>query len=96
MITRIFRVVIDPELRDEFEARFAEVSVKAVETSAGNVSVSIGKPTADSPDEYVMISQWRDWAALIDFAGTSWNEAVIPPGMEKYLVQCWVHHYEAF
>ena len=94
MITRIFRVVIYPEPREEFEARFTAISLKAVEDCAGNISVSIGKPTRWSPDEYVMISEWKDEAALINFAGASWNEAVIPPGMEKFLAESWVHHYE--
>lgn len=96
MITRIFRVVIHPEFREEFEAKFAEISVKAVEDCAGNISVSIGKPVDDSPDEYVMISEWENQSALKDFAGASWDKAVIPSGMEKYLVECWVHHYENF
>ena len=96
MITRVFRVVIRPELREEFEAKFASISMNVVEGSAGNVSVFIGKPTRWSPDEYVMISQWESESALVDFAGESWNTAVIPPGMEKYLVDCWLHHYEDF
>ena len=94
MITRIFRVVIRPELREEFEANFAEISVRAVKNCPGHISVSTGKPTKWTPDEYVMISEWEDESALIDFAGKSWNKAVIPSGMEKYLVECWVNHYE--
>ena len=96
MITRIFRVRIDPKLRGEFEKKFADVSVKAVESSRGFISVSIGKPTMWEPDEYVMISQWEDEAALREFAGEAWNRAYIPPGMEKFLQQCWVHRYESF
>lgn len=96
MITRIFRVAIHPELREEFEAKFAEISVKAVKDCAGHISVSIGKPTKWSLNEYVMISEWKDESALANFAGESWNKAVIPPGMEKYLVECWVHHYENY
>ena len=96
MITRIFRVVIHPELREEFEARFAEISVKAVEDCAGHISVTIAKPTKWSPDEYVMISKWEDESALINFAGESWNQAVIPRGMEKYIVEFWIHHYENY
>ena len=96
MITRIFRVVIHPEFREEFEAKFAEISVKAVEECTGHISVSIGKPTKWSPDEYVMISEWEDESALKNFAGESWSKAFIPPGMEKFLVECWVHHYEDY
>ncbi len=40
-----------------------------------------------------MISQWENEAALKAFAGELWNQAVIPPGMEKFVVDCWVNHY---
>ncbi len=45
MITRIFRVRIDPALRDDFEHKFADVSVRAVESQDGFISVQIGNPT---------------------------------------------------
>lgn len=60
------------------------------------MSVSIGKPTKHAPNEYVMVSEWKDQSSLINFAGNNWNEAHIPSGMEKYVEQCWVHHYETF
>ena len=93
MITRIFRVRINPALREEFEAKFASASIQAVQNQAGFISVNIGKPTQWAPDEYVMISQWENEAALIAFVGDSWNQAHIPKGMEKYAEECWVHHY---
>ncbi|MBL4867535.1 MAG: antibiotic biosynthesis monooxygenase [Pseudomonadales bacterium] len=96
MITRIFRVKIYPELREEFEPKFSSVSVQAVLTQSGFVSVNIGKPTKWDPDEYVMISQWENEASLVKFVGESWNEAYIPEGMERYVKECWVHHYNDF
>ena len=96
MISRIFRVKINSELREEFESKFATVSVEAVENQRGFISVDIGKPTKWDPDEYVMISKWKDKQALVDFVGESWNQAHIPEGMEKFVKQCWVHHYHDF
>jgi len=96
MITRVFRARIDPDLREEWEAKFTDVSVKVVENQPGFVSVWIGRPTAWAPDEYVMISQWEDQAALEDWLGQQWNQAFIPHGMESFIRECWVHHYESF
>lgn len=96
MITRIFRVRIDPENRQEFESKFSDISVKAVESQIGFLSVEIGKPTKWSPDEYVMISRWEDEESLRLFAGESWNEAHIPAGMEQFVVACWVHHFYGY
>ncbi|WP_085899627.1 antibiotic biosynthesis monooxygenase family protein [Kiloniella majae] len=96
MITRIFRVQINPELCEEFEELYRVKSIDAVQGAEGYISVTIGKPTIWAPDEYVMISTWINEVALKEFAGERWNEAHIPAGMEKFIVDCWVHHYEAF
>jgi len=96
MITRIFRVQIRPERRAAFEKDFVEISIPLIKSHPGLVSVFIGKPTRWAPDEYVMISRWKGIADLEDFVGTNWNQPVIPAGMEKYVVQCWVHHFEGF
>lgn len=95
-ITRIFRVRIDVDLRQEFEEKFASISVCAVDRAPGFISVSIFKPSKWAPDEYAMISEWESEEALRAFAGEQWNHAVIPPGMEKFVVECWVHHYESW
>lgn len=95
-ITRIFRVQIAPELRQEFEGKFSSVSVHVVNEALGFISVSILKPTKWAPDEYSMISQWENEEVLKAFAGVEWKHAVIPPGMEKFVVECWVHHYESW
>lgn len=92
-ITRMFRVRIHPEVKQEFEEKFFSVSVRAVDEAQGFLAVSILKPTKWAPDEYAMISQWENEAALKAFAGEQWNHAVIPHGMEKFVVDCWVHHY---
>jgi len=96
MIARIFRVRIRPELRASFEKDFHEISIPLVKSHHGLISVTIGKPTKWIPDEYVMISTWQNEKSLEDFAGKNWNVPVVPSGMEKYVSECWVHHYEIF
>jgi heme-degrading monooxygenase HmoA len=95
-VTRVFRVRIDPSLREEFEQKFATISVHVAQSAEGNTGVDILRPTQWEPEEYAMISQWRDTESLRQFAGESWNEAVIPAGMDKYIRSCWVHHYESW
>lgn len=95
-IVRVFRVQVPSDLHADFEPLFQTISTQAVQSAEGFVSVTIGKPTQHAPDEYVMVSEWKDVASLIAFAGDNWTEAHIPPGMEKYAEQCWVHHYETF
>jgi heme-degrading monooxygenase HmoA len=95
-ITRVFRVRINTAQRSDFEGKFADVSVKAVTEAAGFLSVSILKPTKWTPDEYAMVSRWKDESSLRAFAGEEWNRPVIPSGMEKFVRECWVHHYESW
>lgn len=96
MITRIFRVRIVDALKHEFEEKFASISIDAVNSNKGFISVTVLKPTEWAPNEYSMISKWEDESALKAFAGENWNNAVIPLGMEKFVIDCWVHHYKSW
>lgn len=83
-------------LHAEFEAKFLSVSVPYIQAAQGIVSVSVGRPTKWAPDEYAMISAWPNEDALRSFAEASWNLAIIPDGMERYVSECWEYHYESF
>ncbi len=96
MIIRIFRVRIYEQLREEFEGKFATVSVKAVEAASGLQSVSIYRPTEWSPDDYAMVSIWNSEDDVRYFAGEDWNKAFIPPGMDKYIAKCWIDHFQSW
>lgn len=96
MITRIFRVRVAKQFHLEFEERFASVSLPYVRGAHGLISVAIGRPTRWEPEEYAMISVWQTESDLASFAGENWNQPVIPHGMEKYVTECWIHHYENF
>jgi len=43
-----------------------------------------------------MVSIWENETSIEAFAGKDWNRPVIPSNMEKFVVECWVHHYEIF
>ena len=47
----------------------------------------------DNNLEYIMISNWKDLKSLQHFVGDDWGKALIPDGMEKYVEDCWLHHY---
>jgi heme oxygenase (mycobilin-producing) len=96
VITRTFRVRVPVELHMEFEEKFLSVSLPHVRSAPGLASVFVGRPTRWTPDEYVMISLWESEEDLAAFAGEEWNRAVIPAGMERFVSECWIHHYENF
>lgn len=94
MIIRLFRATVRPQHQAEFEEKFARISFEFVRRADGNIGVELGRPTRGKPDEYVMISKWRDEQALRAFGGPEWRQAVIPAGMEHLILACEVDHYE--
>ena len=95
-ITRIFRIRIDKNFRQEFEDKFSSDALYRIHEAAGFISASIHRPTKWNPDEYAMISHWESEASLQQFYGEAWNQAVITRGAEKFVVACWLHHYESW
>jgi len=93
MISRIYRVRIKADLRDEFEPLFKTVARNSVARFAGCRNVVVGGPSPLTPDEYAMISDWDSEQSLSAFAGPDWSVAHIPEGMEKFVIACWVHHF---
>ncbi|TQV87922.1 antibiotic biosynthesis monooxygenase family protein [Aliikangiella coralliicola] len=94
MITRVFRIQVHKEYVNEFEHDYKNISVPLVKSQRGLLSVETGKTLSEGIDEYIMISRWQDIDMLKAFVGESWQKALIPSGMEKYVQQCWVEHYE--
>jgi len=96
MIVRVFRVRIHEEFKEDFEKDFDRISLPLVKAQQGLVSLSFGKVMDQEKDEYVLITTWESQDALIAFCGEAWEQAVIPHGMEKYIEECWVYHFEQF
>ena len=96
MITRIFRARVPVELHEEFERDFLPRIIEAIKSYPGVVSTGIGLPTRCGPEEYAVISIWASTKFLAAFAGDSWDEPTLPAGMEKYVTECWVHHYKMY
>lgn len=95
MIIRIFTATIPIELHNEFEVKFRAISLPLVNGYPGLISCDIGKPSKWNPNEFVMVSQWESEFDLINFAGEKWNEAHIPQGMDQYIQDCSVSHFES-
>jgi len=62
-------VQIHTRLRAEFEPLFQTIARASVADAAGCVRVTVGLPTAATPDECAMISQWDSADNLTAFIG---------------------------
>ncbi|MCF6322828.1 MAG: antibiotic biosynthesis monooxygenase [Gammaproteobacteria bacterium] len=92
-MARIFRVKVHKNYVTEFEKAYKEFSIPLVKSQEGFVSLSTGKLVIENNLEYVMISNWKNLGSLQRFVGDDWKKALIPDGMEKYIEDCWLHHY---
>ncbi len=94
MIIRVFRARLRPGKRAAYERLCRTVSLPLMRAQAGCLAVSIGDPTPAQPDEFVVVSVWRDLDRLIAFVGEHWREAMIVPGEADLLEVARVEHYD--
>ena len=95
MIIRVFRAIVRPGKHAEYEMLLQETAIPFMNAQHGMVSLLVGKPRSESPDEYVMISTWLDIAAIRAFAGDNWLESKVLPGEAELVIETFVHHYES-
>lgn len=94
MILRIFRAFVHPGKQDAFRDFFVKTALPLVDGQPGCVSVQIGLPRPETPDEFVMIMVWRDVATLKEIVGEEWREAHVHPDQVELLRETKLHHYE--
>jgi heme-degrading monooxygenase HmoA len=95
MIIRVFRARVRPGKQQQFELKVRELSIPLVRSQKGLIAFFSGRPMESSPDEFVMVTAWKDLEALRAFAGDDWNVSVIPDPERPLLEDSFVHHYEA-
>jgi transposase/quinol monooxygenase YgiN len=94
MIIRVFRARLRPGKRAAFVRLCETVSLPIMRAQEGCLAARIGEPTARRPDEFAVVSVWRDLDALRAFAGERWREATIMPGEADLLEVARVEHYD--
>jgi len=92
-IVRVFRAVVKLGKEDEFKSFFIDDAVPIVRKHKGLVSVQVGFPREETPQEFLMITTWTSVEALAEFSGANWREAVIDPREEHLLTEASVEHY---
>jgi quinol monooxygenase YgiN len=94
VIIRVFRATARAERRAEYERLIREDSVELLRAQSGMVSLEVGLPMPHSPDDFVMISVWKDMESLLAFTGPDWQTPVALPGESELVVRTAVDHYQ--
>jgi heme-degrading monooxygenase HmoA len=97
MIIRIFRAWVRPGMHKEYETLIHEQAIPKIKAQPGLISVYVGTPMSTplrSPDEYAIISIWKDLDSLKALTGESWRTPVTLPGEIRLVKETTVTHYE--
>ncbi len=95
MVTRIYRAEARPGMAERFAGALRETSIPLLLRQPGIPAVHAGGPREHGEREFVIVSVWKDLAAVERFAGPSWRQPVILPGDEAMVDEMEVRHYES-
>ena len=92
MIIRVFHGYALPGRSAAFASLCEEISLPMLRREPGLLAAHAGAPTG-CPDEYLVVSIWKDLDGLRSFTGPQWRDVVILPGEAMLLVRATVEHY---
>lgn len=94
MIVRVFRGEVHPGCHAEFERLLRERALPEFRATQGMLRVHVATPTVQAPDEFLVVTVWRDLGALRAWTGDRWSQARVSPDEAPLLRRTFVHHYE--
>jgi len=94
MIVRVFQAQLKPGKRSAYERHCCEHALPLMRAQPGCLSALIGSCRLDRPNQFVVVSVWRDLQSLQAFTGEQWRQSVILPGEADLLERVCVAHYE--
>ena len=96
MIVRVFRARVREGRVADFKKMVEEQSIPWLEKSDGMLGCFPGEPLPESSREFVMVTFWRDMAALEAFAGELWANPVVTEDEAPLVEEMIAHHYVSF
>lgn len=94
MIIRLFRARLKPGARAAYTRLCYETTIPMMQGQAGCQTAYVAPLLDESPDDFIVVSLWRDLASLRAFVGEAWMEAIIMPGEAELLETARVEHYD--
>ena len=96
MIVRVFRARIREGRVSDFKKMVQAQSIPWLKGSDGMLGYFPGEPLSESSTEFVMVTLWRDIAALKKFGGEHWENPVVTEGEAPLVEEMFAHHYTRF
>ena len=96
MFIRVFHATVRPGMQEQFRKALELMTLPNIKYRNGLVAFIPGQPTGANPDEFVLVTVWRDAAAAKKHNDENWANAIIPPEVLPLLQNFHVQAYQAF
>jgi transposase/quinol monooxygenase YgiN len=94
MIIRVFAARLKPGMRGAYERLSRERFIPVISARPGFLTYRIADQRPQRPDQFVLISIWKDLASLQACFGERWQQASIVPGEAELLEEVSVQHFD--
>ena len=94
MIIRVFAARLKPGMRGQYERLCRASALPLMREQPGCLSARIERIREDRPNDFVLVSLWRDIESIRAFIGERWQEAFILPGEADLLLEVSVQHFD--
>lgn len=94
-VVRVLRARVKTGKHDEFWHHVRTTMLPPIATTDGLLSYFPGEPLSES-DEFVVVTLWRNFEALLAWAGDDWETPVLGPAAMELVDEAAVSHYALF
>jgi quinol monooxygenase YgiN len=78
MIIRIFRAKVRSGKQADFKKALEMLTLPNIEHRNGMVAFYPGQPVGPNPDEFILVTVWKDSAARKNHTSDDWAKSIIP------------------
>ncbi len=94
VIIRVFRVRVKPGKQGQYERMVREQILPFLRSQPGLMNLHAGARAKDHPDEFMVVSVWKDLDSVRKLAGDDWQKPVSIPGEAELVERSEVEHFE--
>jgi heme-degrading monooxygenase HmoA len=94
-VVRVLRARVKPGNHSAFWEHVRTEMLPPIAAADGLISYFPGEPLSES-DEFVLVTLWRDFEALLAWAGDDWETPVLGDGATSLVEDASVTHYALF
>ncbi len=96
MISRVFKAKIADGRYSDFQINFRKIALPLIKSHDGLLSLSAGRLPDDADHDFMLVTNWESLEHVKAFAGDNWQEPLIPSGMDTFMEEVWLDHYDLF